>query len=153
MIFNEDDQAFYIIQLKSIKSNEGNIKRLLIPTLYKFEPHAYSLVEQFSVYDCAYKEKYEENNLDKQLTFSGYVSTKKDIIGDGQLYINEILNEESKWKKFEDFEIPYFDDDVSLGKVAFTYNSSLGTYLISYIIDDMNGTPYIFEHKFKITDI
>lgn len=153
MIFNEDDQAFYIIQLKSIKSNEGNIKRLLIPNLYKFEPRTYSLVEQFSVYDCAYKEKYEENNLDKQLTFSGYVSTKKDIIGDGQLYINEILNEESKWKKFEDFEIPYFDNDVNLGKVAFTYNSSLGTYLISYIIDDMNGTPYIFEHKFKITDI
>lgn len=49
-----------------------------------------------------------------------------------------------------DFEIPIYDDN-GLGEVMFGFNSALGTYLISYVVMDWNGTPYIYEHKFKIS--
>lgn len=49
-----------------------------------------------------------------------------------------------------DFELPVYDGN-GLGEVAFSFNSALGTYLISYIVMDLNGTPYIYEHKFKIS--
>ena len=37
--------------------------------------------------------------------------------------------------------------------MIFSYNSSLNTYLIAYTINDMNNTPYLYQHSFKIEDV
>jgi hypothetical protein len=55
-------------------------------------------------------------------------------------------------ENFLDFEIPQYDDN-GYGELGFTYNSALGTYLITYVLTDGNGTPYLYEHKFKMTSL
>ena len=49
--------------------------------------------------------------------------------------------------------MPYYPEKYTFDDVSFSYNSLLGSFLISYIIIDNNGTPYIFEHKFKCDTI
>lgn len=77
---------------------------------------------------------------------------KKAIIDNdsGGLLRNAINN--NQWTNFLDFEIPQYDSN-EYGNLGFTYNSALGTFLISYVIIDTNGTPYIYEHKFKLTSL
>ena len=48
------------------------------------------------------------------------------------------------------FEIPYRSD---INDISFSYNSKIGLYLISYTVNDLNDTPYVYEHKFKLGDI
>ena len=48
------------------------------------------------------------------------------------------------------FEIPYLSD---INDISFSYNSKIGLYLISYTVNDLNGTPYVYEHKFKLGNI
>jgi hypothetical protein len=48
------------------------------------------------------------------------------------------------------FEIPYLSD---INDISFSYNSKIGLYLISFTVNDLNGTPYVYEHKFKLGDI
>ena len=61
----------------------------------------------------------------------------------------------TEWKNnnysfVSDFEIPLFIDEI--GEICFTYNSALDKYLISFVINDTNGTPYLYEFKFRMTN-
>ena len=40
-----------------------------------------------------------------------------------------------------------------MGNVSFTHNASLGVFLLSFVINDDNGSPFIYEYKFKISNI
>lgn len=148
MLYNEQEQVFYIIQFDVFDTKANERKRVVVPRIYKFIPKEYKMVEIVNLYDLAYTSIYEQRKLDKQQTFGGRIATKKQIIGDGQLF-EDLLFEDNK---LLDFEIPYFSEKTIIDQIAWSFNSSLGTYLLAFVVYDMNGTPYIFEHKFKITD-
>lgn len=154
LIYNEQDKVFYILQVEQFNFPKTAGRRILIPHIYRFDPREYKIKQIINPFDIAYFEQYEKGDLDKQATLGGYIDRKKEIIGDGELlddYINS--NQQKRYDKLSDFEIPYFSSDTNIDNISFTFNSSLGIYLLAYIIYDMNGTPYIYEHKFKITDI
>ena len=44
-------------------------------------------------------------------------------------------------------------ESYDLGTIGFTYNSSLKLFLLSFIITDLNGSPFIFECKFRINNL
>ena len=153
LIYNEQERAFYVLQVQQLDFKKSKGRRFLIPHIYKFDPIEYKMKQIVNIYDIAYHEQYQKNNLDKQMTLSGYISTKKTIIGDGSLLEQYITSDEQKrFDKIQDLEIPYYSSQTTIENVSFTFNSNLGIYLLAYIIYDMNGTPYIYEHKFKITD-
>lgn len=145
ILFHEADRAFYILQLQ--KWNATDEKFLMLPRIYKFDPKTYNIKEVINPFDLVYKREYEKELLDKHTLFYEYISKKNEIIGDGELLKQEI---ETKYQNLLDFELPVYDGN-GLGEVVFSFNSALGTYLISYVVMDLNGTPYIYEHKFKIS--
>ena len=58
-----------------------------------------------------------------------------------------------EFDKFRDFEMPFLTTKEMIKNVVFSYNSTLGLYLLSFILNDKNGTPYLFEYKFKIDSL
>lgn len=51
----------------------------------------------------------------------------------------------------EDFIIPFSNLGL-LKRINFSYNGSLNVFLISYLCFDDCETPYLYEHKFKLSD-
>lgn len=148
-LFLEDVRKFYILQLKEWKT--FNINRIIaLPYIYEFDPVNYTLKEIINPFDGVYKHQYEQNYLSRVLEFDENMELKKSIIGTGEL-LKAAIND-NKFTNFLDFEIPQYDSN-EYGDLGFSYNSALGTFLISYVIMDTNGTPYIYEHKFKLTSL
>ena len=149
ILFVEQDKCFYILQIK--EWNYDLNRKLALPHIYKFVPSEYSLKEIINPFDESYKTDYEQNKLDsKNYSFSTYQTYKECIISNGSKLTNDIKG--GKWINFLDFEIPQYDSS-GYGELGFTYNSALGTYLITYILNDGNGTPYLYEHKFKLNSL
>lgn len=149
MLFVEQDKAFYVLQFEEWRYN--GMRTLTLPYVYKFDPINYTLKQIINVFDSSYKEKYENAKLDAVYRlFSDYMVKKNTIIGNGSLLQDNLNN--GLYQNFLDFEIPQYDDN-GLGEIGFSFNSALGTYLISYVLMDKNGTPYIYEHKFKMTSL
>ena len=124
---------------------------MVLPHIFKFDPINYTLKEIINPFDGVYKTTYENNNLDsKNSLFEDYMLTKNALIGTGSL-LSSAINK-GEWINFLDFEVPQYDAN-GLGELGWTFNSALGTYLISFIIMDTNGTPYIYEYKFKISSL
>lgn len=153
MIYNEQQRCFYILQMQIWDGASEDKKRLLIPHIYKFDPTNYKMKQVINLFDVAYEQIYIDNKLDRQLTFGGWVERKKQIISDGSLLNEYLEDQERKFTKVEDLEIPYYDGDSEISQMSFTYNSNLGIYLVAFVIYDMNGTPYIHEYKFKMIDL
>ena len=149
ILFVEQDKCFYVLQIKEWNYNLN--RKLALPHIYKFVPSEYSLKEIINPFDESYKTDYEQNKLDsKNYSFSAYQTYKESIISNGSKLTNDIKG--GKWINFLDFEIPQYDSS-GYGELGFTYNSALGTYLITYILNDGNGTPYLYEHKFKLNSL
>ena len=148
-LFVEENRKFLILQLKEW-DNYATGRVLALPHIYEFDPVTYNLKEIINPFDGVYKETYEKNYLSRIINFDQYMTKKVSLIGAGGLLKTAISN--GQWINFLDFEIPVYDDN-GYGEVGFTYNSALGTYLISFILIDKNGTPYIYEHKFKINSL
>lgn len=128
-----------------------DLRTLVLPHIFKFDPINYTLKEIINPFDGVYKTTYENNNLDsKNSLFEDYMITKNRLIGTGSL-LSSAINK-GEWINFLDFEVPQYDAN-GLGELGWTFNSALGTYLISFIIMDTNGTPYIYEYKFKISSL
>ena len=149
VLFVEQDRMFYILQLKEWKGL-GNNRLLALPHIFKFDPINYTLSEIINPFDGVYKTKYENEKLSRVLDFELNQTNKWSIISNGALLKSALNSDE--WNNFLDFEIPQYDSN-GYGELAFTYNSALGTYLISYVLMDESGTPYIYEHKFKMTSL
>lgn len=149
ILFVEQERAFYILQMKDWKYTD--LRTLVLPHIFKFDPINYTLKEIINPFDGVYKTTYENNNLDsKNSLFEDYMITKNRLIGTGSLLSSAI--KKGEWINFLDFEVPQYDAN-GLGELGWTFNSALGTYLISFIIMDTNGTPYIYEYKFKISSL
>ena len=148
-LFVEDSRKFYILQLKEWKNYEAG-RVFALPYIYEFDPVNYELKEIINPFDGVYKDTYEKNYLARIRDFEQRMAKKETLIGTGSLLKNAL--NQGTWLNFLDFEIPTYDDN-GYGELGFTFNSALGTYLLSYVLIDNNGTPYIYEHKFKITSL
>jgi hypothetical protein len=95
--------------------------------------------------------------LGKTKTWVDYQIKKEEIVNADNLYKlkSDLLSlKDSQYSNFRDFEITYYpNDNFKLDDFDFTFNSSLGTYLLVFNVNDANNTPYIYEYKFKISDI
>ena len=148
-LLNEETRKFLILQIKEWKTFDDN-RVIALPYIYEFDSDNYTLKEIINPFDGAYKREYEKNYINRINDFEQIMQLKNRIIDSGSLLQSAI--KQGKWINFLDFEIPQYDDN-GFGELCFTYNSALGTYLISYIIIDSNGTPFIFEHKFKLSSL
>ena len=146
VLFNEQERMFYILQLQEWKPVDNRI--FILPKITKFNPKTYTIEEKINFFDLVYKTDYENGGLNRIVLWQDYLQTKKEIIYDG----SKLWNERTKYENILDFEIPQYDNN-KLGQIGFTYNSALGTYLISFVVIDENGTPYIYEFKFKMTSV
>ena len=151
-LFNETERMFYILQVENW-SYTGTDRKLMLPRFFKFDPKNYTLTDYVNVFDYVYKSDYEMNGLDKEVLLSSYLQKKKEIIGNG-LKLQKLLEDEEnkEFTNIMDFEVPKFDRN-GIGEVMFTHNSALGSYLISFVIMDNNGTPYLYEFKFKLSSL
>ena len=149
ILFVEQDKSFYILQINEWKYQID--RTLALPHVFKFDPVNYTLKEILNPFDQVYKSDYENASLDsKYKSFTEYITKKNQIIGIGYKLRQALDN--GQFNNLLDFEIPQYDSN-NFGQLVFSYNSALGTYLISYILMDENGTPYIYEHKFKMTSL
>lgn len=148
-LFNESERMFYILQLKEWNI-PGTNRTLILPRIYKFDPQNYTLIDFINVFDKSYKNDYEVNGLDKIVLLSLYFQKKKEIIDDGVKLKDTI--DGGDFVNLMDFEVPQFDKN-GIGEVIFTHNSALGQYLISFVVMDDNGTPYLYEFKFKLSSL
>lgn len=146
VLFNEQERMFYILQLQEWKPIDNRI--FILPKITKFNPKTYTIEEKINFFDLVYKTDYENGGLNRIVLWQDYLQKKNEIIDDG----SKLWNERTKYENILDFEIPQYDNN-KLGQIGFTYNSALGTYLISFVIIDENGTPYIYEFKFKMTSV
>ena len=154
LLYNELKQMFYILQIEKLDLQfEDKKRRFLLPKIYQFNPRTYQIRDLINVYDAVYSNDYIEQKLQRCSLFSLYVSQKQRITkGDKRGLLKKYIEQRPNIK-FLDFQIPYFNDQVSLGQIGWSYNSNLGTYLMAFLINDKNGTPYIHQYRFKIDSL
>lgn len=154
LLYVEDKGIVYILQCKQHVVNvEGEIKSFLLPTIYAFDSKEYKMKEVINFCDAVYQKEYEESKLNKIKLFKDFVIEKQKIVGDMKKLDIHLLSQTEQYNNLKDFEIPYNDKGNVIDQIAFSYNSSLGVWLISFIIVDRNETPYVFEHKFKLDNL
>lgn len=153
LLYNETDRCFYLLMLEVIDASE---RRFVVPRIYQFNPQTYKMKDILYPYDCVCSEKFIDNKIDQIKLFSTRIE-EKDKISNENIKEYEYVLTSGKVEEFDDlsnFEIPYAKtSETKLNDISFSYNSSIGLYLISFSINDLNGTPYIYEHKFKLGDI
>ena len=148
-LFNEAERVFYILQLREWEFENNRI--IALPHIYKFNPVDYTIKEVIDPFVLSYKSVLENSKIDnKYRKFSDNQNQKNIIIGDGELLRTDLKN--GLYQNLFDFEVIEKDDN-GFGQIGFSYNSALGTYLISYVVIDWNGTPYLYEHKFRMTSL
>lgn len=172
VIFLEQEKKFFIIQIDSKtfdNSNElsalseidgtiqtKNYRRFIIPRFYRFDPISYTITDIVHFSDPFYRTDYENNLLHKTKLWSEYVEKKEEIINkdsNRKLWTDLLSRNESEYSNLRDFEIYYKKGKLTLENFDFTYTSSLGIFLLSLSLHDVNNTPYVYEYKFKLTDV
>ena len=145
----EKEKCFYIAQLELNKD-----VRALNLRISKFDCVNYTMTEVINFYDVVNKPIYEENKMDTIRLWSTYINTKNEINAKNNTEeLKKLLRGENEnYPNLGDLSIPFMMD-YDLGNVSFSYNSSLKLFLISFIVLDMNGSPFIFEIKFKASNI
>ena len=145
----EKEKSFYIAQ--SELNAEARAVNLHI---YKFNCVKYSIEEIINFYDVVNKAVYEKNKLDTIKLWSAYVDAKKEINSSNNTSDLSLLlkGKNEKYPNFGDISLPYMTN-YDIGKASFTYNSSLKLYLFSFIVMDANGSPFIYEFKFRLSNI
>lgn len=152
MLYVESDRKVYILEI-SIMNDET--QSYIIPTIYQFSDKDYKMVHMIDLYSLAYKSEYQNSKVDKEKLFKNTIEQKKYIWQNNKyqkflLYLNEdFIDKDEYYPSIQDFEIPYYIKQNKIQNVAFSYNSSMKVFLLSFVIRDNNGTPYIYEYKFK----
>lgn len=152
LLYNEDEQCFYVLQLRlhelSMDENGEKIRNVLVPQIYKFNPKKYRIQQVLNTYDIVCNDHYIKNNLNKSKLFSDFVKLKETIIDEvGKDLYDDYLRGDTK---LIDLEIPFFQQQRGLGDVKFSYNGSHKRHLISFVTSDLNGTPYLYQIKFNL---
>lgn len=164
LLYVEKQGLIYILQINSlecpisqIQSNKKVNKTFIIPTIYEFDAANYKMKQVINLLDCVYKDIFEANKLDKIQVFSTYIDEKNKLAKkDNYQALKNILcgiKTNTEYQNFRDFEIPYYPSSVGFKEVGFSFNSSIGTFLLTFIVYDNNDTPYMYEYKFKINTL
>lgn len=165
LLYNESDKCFYILLIEQLNveiKHEGvnednyNCRTFLVPRIYKFDTSSYSMDEILYPYDCVFYNTFIENKLHETKEF-GLRMFEKDTTSKANIEaFNEILTSvyfENGYENLSNWEIPYSEETIKLKDVTFSYNNNLQSYLIAYTLQDNNGTPFLYQHKFKLGDI
>ena len=145
----EKEKCFYISQLELCEETLSfNLH------IYKFDCVNYKIEEIINFYDVINKSIYENEKLDTIKLWENYLKVKKEIndTHNREEIVKLLKGENKQYPNFGDFSIP-FVKNIDLGNVSFTHNASLGVFLLSFVINDDNGSPFIYEYKFKISNI
>lgn len=169
LLYNENDKCFYILLIEqlNVKSRHEGVttddqnwdcRTFLVPRIYKFDTSSYSMSEILYPYDCVLYNTFVENKYHEESNFGKRMYKKDDLSGEkpNLAAFAEILTSvyfENGYENLSNWEIPYTAGDVNLKDVTFSYNNSLQSYLIAYTLQDNNGTPFLYQHKFKLGDI
>lgn len=166
LIFNESDECFYVLLIESLSfdskwDNDDLTKAktekrsFLIPRIYKFDCSNYKMIDILYPYDAvcydAMLSVYGWKNFGEKMKAKDTISHNESNL---PLYKDILIGEhhDMTYECLSNFEIPY-SKDVKLNDVSFSYNNNIQQYLIAYSLSDPNGTPYIYQHKFKLGDI
>ena len=171
IIYVENEKKFYIFQLdyctlddeselSQLNKNDAtiqikNYRRFLLPRFYQFDPINYTIKDVVHFSDPFYITDYENKNLNRCKLWKDYLETKENIINEdsnSKLKIDLLSQKESEYSNLRDFEIFYRGGELKVKTFDFTFNSSLGIFLLSISIHDTNNTPYVYDYKFKLLD-
>lgn len=181
LLYNESDKCFYILLIEqlTVKSkHEGvtenenddnyNYRTFLIPRIYKFDTSSYSMDEILYPYDCVFYNTFVEQKYHEEKNFGKRMFEKDSTSKNNIDAFSEILTSvyfENGYENLSNWEIPYSggiskseeiswsEGNIKLKDVTFSYNNNLQLYLIAYTLQDDNGTPFLYQHKFKLGDI
>lgn len=154
-LFVESSNKIYILVIQII-SDSSKHKSYVIPTIYTFDVNSYKIEEIINLANLAYASQIEENELGKEKLFHNFTKKKMQIVEkDNWRKLIKLIDDttDQDVSNINNLELPYYPEKYTFEDVSFSYNSLLGSFLISYINIDNNGTPYIFEHKFKCDTI
>ena len=148
LLYNETDKCFYLLLIEKLDCGS---RRFIVPRIYQFNVEKYKMMDILYPYDCVCSDIFVDEKIDKIVLFSERMKEKdkisKQFISDFQ-YV--LTSGKSAYDNLSNFEIAYLSD---INDISFSYNSKIGLYLISYTVNDLNGTPYVYEHKFKLGNI
>ena len=166
LLYNEYDECFYVLLMEDLsfdsKQDSDTLDKaktekrsFLIPRIYKFDCSNYKMIDILYPYDAVcYDEMisvYGEKNFGDKMKAKDTISHSASNLS---LYMDVLIGEhhDMTYECLSNFEIPY-SEHVEVNDVSFSYNNSIQQYLIAYSLSDPNGTPYIYQHKFKLGDI
>lgn len=148
----EKEGVFYLAFLEKFLYN----KSAFIVTIYKFNPATYEISEVYSGWNSIPELKAQFDVLRKQYAIDFFYLTQKREVA--QRYAATTANKVkidaiifSGQDNLENFEFAY-EDSTDPGRVVFSYNSALNLFLLAYCINNNNGIPTIYEHKFRLSD-
>ena len=146
----EKEKSFYICQLELV-SGTSNINI----HIFKFDCVNYTMEEKINFFDSINVAEYEKERLDTNKIWSTYINKKNEInkrlINSPQI-LNLMSGLNERYPNFGDLNIPYMKS-YDIGTISFTYNSSLKMYLLSFVVTDLNGSPFLYECKFRLNNI
>jgi hypothetical protein len=115
--------------------------------------------EKINFFDSINVAEYEKERLDTNKIWSSYINKKNEINKrlidspkDSQQILNLMSGLNERYPNFGDLNIPYMKS-YDIGTISFTYNSSLKMYLLSFVVTDLNGSPFLYECKFRLNNI
>lgn len=159
LLFNEVTRCFYILEIEEliVNATKQKYRKFLVPRIYKFDCASYKIEEAINLYDTVCYNDCIKQQIDRIIRFDNRVLEKEQIAFSKIEEFKKLLNKADDTEDYYNlgnFEVPYYSEKpTDLKKVSFTYNSNLGMYLLSFLILDNNGTPYIHEHKFKLDNL
>lgn len=159
LLFNEVTKCFYVLEIEEVIVNatKQKFRKFLVPRIYKFNCETYKMEEVINLYDTVCYDDCVKQQIDRIIRFDNRVLEKEQIAFSKIEEFKKLLNKADDTEDYYNlgnFEVPYYSEKpTDLKKVSFTYNSNLGMYLLSFLILDNNGTPYIHEHKFKLDNL
>ena len=148
IFFVEDSYKVYVLQTKIYTSSS---KTFIVPTIYVFDPINYTFSQKVDFLNVAYKNLIEEKKISKNKLFWLYIDTKRQEVlkYDNYKSLLTLLDGNNQYDKLSQFELPYNVTKEMIRDVVFSYNSTLNLFLLSFIVMDMNQTPYLYQYKFK----
>lgn len=146
----ERERVFYLAFLETYSSTRSTF----VATIYKFDPAAYELTEVYCGWNFIPALKSQFDTLRKRYAINYFYLTQKRTLA--QSYKASAANASridavlfSGENNLENFEYNY-EEKIDPDRIVFSYNSALNLYLLSYIINNNNGLPAVYEHKFKL---
>lgn len=147
LLWNEKEQVFYWCIFNKVTSSTQLCS--LVPLFYKFNPSEYSfeLVVSGWTFDEEIKNAIEEINKKYFFPKDQFEETQKKLQSTSQDIIDSLFFTSAN--NLENFNYQY-QEETDFGEIIFSYNNNLDLYLIAYLITDMNGIAYLYEHKFRL---